>query len=117
MAANILAIVAALVANICLMLRFLEKRVKQMTIVALCFLSTHGLFCFNFVINMLTCLTDIINSVTVTVFGVQHRFNDGFTYGQPFWLVVASTGYECHIVVRTIQCILITFLGSRCSLR
>lgn len=36
--------VAALVANVCLIVRFLEKRVKQMTIVALCLLSVHGLF-------------------------------------------------------------------------
>ena len=33
---------AALVANICLIIRFLEKRVKQMTIIALCLLSVHG---------------------------------------------------------------------------
>ncbi|KAL8286421.1 hypothetical protein RQP46_004438 [Phenoliferia psychrophenolica] len=33
----------------------------------------------------------IINIVTVTVFGVVHRFNDGFTYGTAFWLCVAST--------------------------
>lgn len=34
---------------------------------------------------------DLINIVAVTVFGVQHRFNDGFTYGQSFWLTVCST--------------------------
>jgi potassium channel subfamily K len=34
---------------------------------------------------------DIINVVTVTVFGVEHRFNDGYTYGQAFWLTVCST--------------------------
>lgn len=34
---------------------------------------------------------DVINTVAVTIFGIEHRFNDGFTYGQPFWLVVAST--------------------------
>ncbi|KAF8581278.1 voltage-gated potassium channel [Ramaria rubella] len=75
LAANILAMAAALIANICLIVRFLEKRVKQMTVIALCLLSIH----------------DVINTVTVTVFGVEHRFDDGFTYGQPFWLVVAST--------------------------
>lgn len=36
-------------------------------------------------------ISDVINAVTVVVFGVEHRFSDGFTYGQPFWLVVAST--------------------------
>src|ERR1700733_4640276 len=35
--------------------------------------------------------TDIINIVAVTVFGVQHRFSDGFTYGQSFWMTVCST--------------------------
>jgi hypothetical protein len=35
---------AALVANVCLIIRFLEKRVKQMTIIALCLLSVHGSF-------------------------------------------------------------------------
>jgi hypothetical protein len=47
-------------------------------------------------VDFISYITDIINAVTVTVFGVQHRFSDGFTYGQPFWLVVASTAYESH---------------------
>ena len=34
---------------------------------------------------------DIINIICVTTFGVEHRFNDGFTYGQSFWLTVCST--------------------------
>ena len=34
---------------------------------------------------------DIINTVAVTVFGVIHRFNDGFTYGESFWFTVCST--------------------------
>lgn len=34
---------------------------------------------------------DIINIITVTIFGVIHRFNDGFTYGQSFWFTVCST--------------------------
>ncbi|KIJ29275.1 hypothetical protein M422DRAFT_71237 [Sphaerobolus stellatus SS14] len=75
LAANILAMVAALIANMSLIWRFLERRVKQMTIISLCFLFIH----------------DIINIVTVTIFGIEHRFNDGFTYGQAYWLVVAST--------------------------
>jgi potassium channel subfamily K len=36
-------------------------------------------------------MTDLINIATVTIFGVVHRFNDGFTYGQPFWMTVCST--------------------------
>ncbi|KAI0084730.1 hypothetical protein BDY19DRAFT_997463 [Irpex rosettiformis] len=65
----------ALAANICLILRFLERRVKAMTLLTILFLTIH----------------DIINIVVVTIFGVQHRFNDGFTYGQSFWLTVCST--------------------------
>lgn len=42
---------------------------------------------------------DIINAVTVTCFGIEHRFNDGFTYGQPFWLVVASTVYAWKTIL------------------
>ena len=34
---------------------------------------------------------DLINITAVTIFGVEHRFNDGFTYGQGFWMVVCST--------------------------
>ena len=34
---------------------------------------------------------DIINIVAVTTFGVAHRFDDGFTYGQSFWMTVCST--------------------------
>ncbi|GJE86492.1 voltage-gated potassium channel protein [Phanerochaete sordida] len=64
-----------LFANICLILRFLEIRVKTVTILTMSFLTLH----------------DLINIVTVTVFGVQHRFDDGFTYGQSFWMTVCST--------------------------
>jgi potassium channel subfamily K, other eukaryote len=32
-----------------------------------------------------------VNTTAVTIFGVQHRFNDGFTYGQAFWITVCST--------------------------
>ncbi|KAF9494794.1 voltage-gated potassium channel [Pleurotus eryngii] len=64
-----------LLANICLVLRFLERRVKFMTISCIVLLTIH----------------DIINITAVTVFGVQHRFDDGFTYGQAFWGIVCST--------------------------
>jgi potassium channel subfamily K, other eukaryote len=36
-------------------------------------------------------VADIINIIAVTIFGVEHRFDDGFTYGQSFWLTVCST--------------------------
>ncbi|KAG2340994.1 voltage-gated potassium channel [Suillus weaverae] len=65
----------AVLANICIVLRFLEKRVMTMTILCIVFLSIH----------------DIINIVALTIFGVSHRFNDGFTYGESFWMTVCST--------------------------
>jgi len=34
---------------------------------------------------------DLINITAVTIFGVEHRFDDGFTYGQGFWMIVCST--------------------------
>ncbi|KAJ7249438.1 hypothetical protein C8J57DRAFT_1521927 [Mycena rebaudengoi] len=65
----------AVVANICLVARFLEKKIKTMTLGCILFLTIH----------------DVINIVAVTIFGVEHRFNDGFTYGQSFWITVVST--------------------------
>ncbi|KAG7097850.1 hypothetical protein E1B28_005165 [Marasmius oreades] len=65
----------ALIANIALVTRFLEKSVQQMTILCVVALTIH----------------DIINITAVTVFGVEHRFNDGFTYGTSFWMTVCST--------------------------
>ncbi|KAJ7596567.1 hypothetical protein C8J56DRAFT_850011 [Mycena floridula] len=62
-------------ANIALIVRFLEKRVKLMTVLCIIFLTLH----------------DLINIVAVTVFGVEHRFNDGFTYGHSFYLTLCST--------------------------
>ncbi|CAK5272536.1 unnamed protein product [Mycena citricolor] len=65
----------ALAANMCLVVRFLEKKVKLMTIGCIIFLTIH----------------DLINITAVTIFGIEHRFNDGFTYGQSFWITVCST--------------------------
>ncbi|OCH88377.1 voltage-gated potassium channel [Obba rivulosa] len=65
----------ALIANICLVMRFLERRVLAMTILCIIFLTIH----------------DIINIIAVTTFGIEHRFDDGFTYGQSFWITLCST--------------------------
>lgn len=66
---------SGIIANLCLIMRFLEKRVKSMTILCVVFLTIH----------------DVINIVAVTIFGVAHRYDDGFTYGQAFWMTVWST--------------------------
>lgn len=34
---------------------------------------------------------DVINIICVIIFGVEHRFDDGFIYGQAFWMTVCST--------------------------
>ncbi|GBE87357.1 hypothetical protein SCP_1100320 [Sparassis crispa] len=70
-----LSIACALIANICLILRFLEHRIKLVTVLCILFLTLH----------------DIINICAVTIFGVEHRNNDGFTYGQAFWMTLCST--------------------------
>lgn len=67
---------SAVLANICLLMRFMEKgSVKLMTLLCIIFLTIH----------------DIINITAVTIFGVEHRIDDGFTYGQAFWTTVCST--------------------------
>ncbi|KAG0707998.1 hypothetical protein DFH29DRAFT_561772 [Suillus ampliporus] len=68
-------ITCAVIANVCIILRFLEKWVMATTILCIVFLSIH----------------DIINIVALTIFGVSHRFDDGFTYGEAFWMTVCST--------------------------
>ncbi|KZV76571.1 hypothetical protein PENSPDRAFT_747462 [Peniophora sp. CONT] len=70
-----LSLASACVANATLLLRFFERRVAAMTILCLVFLTVH----------------DTINVVVVITFGVEHRFNDGFTYGESYWLTVCST--------------------------
>jgi potassium channel subfamily K, other eukaryote len=83
----------AVIANICLITRFLEKRVKTMTILCATFLTIHGTPSSVHAgrVSFMDYMTDLINIVAVTVFGVEHRFNDGFTYGQSFWMTVCST--------------------------
>ncbi|CAE6447531.1 unnamed protein product [Rhizoctonia solani] len=66
---------SAVVANVALITRFLERRVRLATFIAIGGLIVH----------------DIINIITVTIFGVIHRVDDGFTYGQAFWMTVCST--------------------------
>lgn len=40
---------------------------------------------------LIRLITDVINIVAVTIFGVLHRHNDGFTFGQSYWFTVCST--------------------------
>ncbi|KAH9959409.1 hypothetical protein BC827DRAFT_501236 [Russula dissimulans] len=65
----------AIIANIALIYRFLERRVKTMTILCILTLTLH----------------DILNIVTIVTFGIQHRFSDGFVNGEAFWMTLFST--------------------------
>ncbi|GEM10803.1 potassium channel subfamily K, other eukaryote [Rhodotorula toruloides] len=73
------------VANAALVWRFLEHRPRICTWVAIVALTMH----------------DAINITIVTWFGVVHRGADGFTYGDAFWLSVASTAAStfCNITL------------------
>ncbi|KAI9507850.1 voltage-gated potassium channel [Russula earlei] len=65
----------AVIANIALIYRFLERSVKRSTIICIFALTLH----------------DLLNIVTIVTFGIQHRFNDGFTTGEAFWMTICST--------------------------
>ncbi|KIO33726.1 hypothetical protein M407DRAFT_17341 [Tulasnella calospora MUT 4182] len=70
-----------LIANLALIARFLERRVKLNTWLAMIVLVIH----------------DIINIIVVTAFGIIHRFDDGFTYGEAFWMCVCSTIFSVTV--------------------
>ncbi|KAG6873892.1 hypothetical protein C0995_009671 [Termitomyces sp. Mi166 len=82
----------AALANICLVIRFMEKRIKMMTILCISFLTIH----------------DVLNIITVTTFGVEHRFDDGFTYGQAFWMTVCSTSVSTFTNITIIADLVLT---------
>ncbi|GFZ47945.1 hypothetical protein JCM24511_05692 [Saitozyma sp. JCM 24511] len=65
----------AVIANIALISRFMEGRVFASTITTIVMLTCH----------------DIINIIAITIFGVIHAVDDGFTYSEAFWLCVCST--------------------------
>lgn len=87
-----LSLTCAVIANICLIARFLERKVKLMTWLCIGFLTIHSMSLMMALGSDLAhCTSDIINITTVTVFGVQHRTRDGFTYGPSFWITFCST--------------------------
>ncbi|GJN93158.1 hypothetical protein Rhopal_006205-T1 [Rhodotorula paludigena] len=72
-------------ANVALICRFLEHRPRLFTWVAMVSLTVH----------------DILSISIVTWFGVAHRFSDGFTYNDAFWLSVAATAAStvCNVTL------------------
>ena len=82
----------AVFANICLILRFSEKWIKATTLFCILFLTSHGKCPKAILLASVSFFyTDAINIATVTAFGVIHRVDDGFTYGQAFWMTLCST--------------------------
>ncbi|KAM0754917.1 voltage-gated potassium channel [Meredithblackwellia eburnea MCA 4105] len=74
-----------IIANAALITRFLERKPRISTLIAIGALTVH----------------DLINVVTVIIFGVIHRFNDGFTYGTAYWMCVAATvaSLSCNVTL------------------
>ncbi|KDN52470.1 hypothetical protein K437DRAFT_254252 [Tilletiaria anomala UBC 951] len=67
---------SAIIANIFIILRFLELlRPRFSTVVAVIFLTFH----------------DIINVMALSIFGVIHAVGDGFTYSESFYMTLGST--------------------------
>jgi hypothetical protein len=84
----------AVLANIALVYRFLERLPKRSTIVSIISLTIHG----NPLPSSYTstqldfvAFSDIINIVAVITWAVQHRSHDGFTNGGAFWMTICST--------------------------
>lgn len=78
----------AVAANVSLICRFLEKgSVLTTTLATVGSLTIHGKSLSRIsVLGCVSCHTDAVNIIAVVSFGVQHRFNDGFTYGHGFWM-------------------------------
>ncbi|KAI9568053.1 hypothetical protein HD554DRAFT_813349 [Boletus coccyginus] len=84
-----LSILCAVLASVCLVVRFLEKRVKTMTILCILFLSIHGKLTISFLTSFsLPLCSDTINIVALATFGAME--ND-YTFSQAFWMTLCST--------------------------
>jgi potassium channel subfamily K len=82
----------AVIANIALLNRFLERRVKRCTLISIIALTIHGnLLPSHTFIQVDFAPSDILNIATVVIWAIQHRFNDGFTNGEAFWMTICST--------------------------
>ncbi len=87
----IISIILVVFANLALICRFMERRVKRCTILSILALTLHGKPLFISPIRFTSTPLDILNIVIVIIFGTQHRFNDGFTYGEAYWTTICST--------------------------
>ncbi|KZS97352.1 voltage-gated potassium channel [Sistotremastrum niveocremeum HHB9708] len=70
-----ISMISAILANASLIVRYLEKRPREMTIIAIASLTIH----------------DLLNVICMAAFAANRKHGDGFQYGQAYWLTVAST--------------------------
>lgn len=85
----------AVLANVSLILRFLDKApVLVTTSITIASLTIHGNASLQrFAVDCVLLFTDLINITVVVTFGVLHRFNDGFTYAQGYWMTGIYASY------------------------
>jgi len=84
-----LSLLCAVLANVCLVVRFLEKRIKTMTILCVLFLSMHGKLTIAFPTSLsLPLCSDTINIAALATFGAM---KDDYTFSQAFWMTLCST--------------------------
>ena len=83
----------AVVANVTLICRFLEKGpVLATTLITIASLTIHGnVYLFSFVFDYALLRSDSVNIIALVVFGFQHQLSNGFTYGHAYWMTGVST--------------------------
>jgi potassium channel subfamily K len=83
-----ISMIFGVLANVALICRFLEKGpVLATTLITMAFLTIHGNpHLWSLPLTAPHVPIDSINIIAVVVFGVQHRFDDGFTYGHGYWM-------------------------------
>ena len=90
----------AVVANVSLICRFLEKGpVLATTLVTIASLTIHGNApSQNFAFDSVLLHLDLVNIVALVVYGFSHRINDGFTYGHAYWMTGVSAALAPEVL-------------------
>lgn len=91
----------AVAANVSLICRFLDKgSVLATTLITMASLTIHGNGPLqSFVFDHVSPHADAINIIVVVIFGVAHRFDDGFTYGHGYWMTGMLTVPKSFILL------------------
>ena len=90
----------AVVANVSMICRFLEKGpVLTTTLITIASLTIHGnVFFLDFAFNRALLHIDLVNIIALVVFGVQPWLDRGFTYSHAYWM----TGVSAVLVLKTL---------------